>query len=187
MTGLLTLVDPSPRALRPSEGHLGARHPNGVNQFPLYRRLGVGIYETSLDWSQVAPRRPRNGRNPRDPAYRWPASMTQAIQQAHRYHMQVLIQLIFTPRWANHGHAQNVPPTTPAIYGNFAKAAAREYPSVHLWMIWGEPNRTHNFSLTRAVPPGQALTAAEKAAPRLYARLVDCAYGTLKAVSGGTP
>ncbi len=135
---------------------------NGVNQFPLYHRLGVRIYETNLDWAQVAPRRPRNGRNPRDPAYRWPASMKQAIQQAHRYHMQVLIQLIFTPRWANHGHVQNVPPTTPAIYGNFAKAAAREYPSVHLWMVWGEPNRAANFSLTKVVAPGATLTASRE-------------------------
>jgi hypothetical protein len=161
----------------------GSVYRNGVNQFPLYHRLGVGIYETSLNWAQVAPRRPGDGANPRDPAYRWPASMAQAIQQADRYHMQVMIQLIFTPPWANHGHAQNVPPTTPAVYGNFAKAAAREYPSVHLWMAWGEPDRKANFSLTQTVAPGRALTAAQKAAPRMYARLLDCAYGALKAVS----
>jgi hypothetical protein len=156
---------------------------NGVSQFPLYHRLGVRIYETRLDWSQVAPRRPRDGRNPSDRAYRWPASMAQTIRQAQRYHMQVLVQLMFTPRWANHGQARNVPPTTPAIFGNFAKAAARKYPHVHLWMIWGEPDRTPNFSLTRVVAPGAHLSAADKAAPHLYARLVDCAYGSLKAVS----
>jgi hypothetical protein len=161
----------------------GTAYRNGVNQFPLYKRLGVRIVETSLDWAQVAPGRPRNGQNPRDPAYRWPASMAQTIDQARRYHMQVLIQLIFTPSWANHGHAQNVPPTTPAIFGNFAKAAAREYPGVHLWMIWGEPNRTANFSLTKTVIPGRNLNRSEQAAPHLYARLVDSAYGSLKAVS----
>jgi hypothetical protein len=183
VTALLTLVILPASAQAFQKAMWGPVTRNGINQFPLYRRLGVGIYETSLNWAQVAPRHPLNGGNPRDPAYRWPASMAQAIQQAHRYHLQVLIQLVFTPRWANHGQAENVPPTTPAIYGNFAQAAARKYPGVHLWMIWGEPTCTPNFSLTKTVPPGQPLTAAEKAAPHLYARLVDCAYGSLKAVS----
>ncbi|MDQ6835364.1 MAG: hypothetical protein M3016_04180 [Actinomycetota bacterium] len=161
----------------------GPAYRHGRNQFPLYRKLGVRIYEVSLNWATVAPQRPRNGKNPRDPAYRWPATVRQEINLAHRYHMQVLMQLIFAPRWANHGHAANVPPTTPAIYGNFAKAAAREYRGVHLWMVWGEPDRTANFSLTRTVASGRRLNAAQKRAPHLYARLIDCAYGSLKAVS----
>lgn len=156
---------------------------NGVIQFPVYHRLGVHIYEAALDWAQIAPRRPRDGTNPRDPVYRWPASIAQAVTQARRYHMQVLLQLIFTPQWANGGKAANVPPGTPTVFGNFAKAAAREYPSVHLWMVWGEPDRTANFSLTRVVPPGQKLDAAARAAPHLYARMIDRAYSSLKPVS----
>lgn len=156
---------------------------NGVDQFPLYHKLGVRIYEADLNWAQVAPQRPRDGTDPRDPAYRWPAALTQAVSDAQRYHMRVLLQLVFTPKWANHGRAANVPPSTPATYANFAKAAAREYPSVHLWMIWGEPDRRANFALTRTVRPGHDLNAAQRTAPHLYARLVDSAYGSLKSVS----
>ncbi len=82
------------------------------------------------------------------------------------------------------GTRQNVPPTTPAIYGNFAKAAAREYPGVHLWMIWGEPDRTPNFSLTQAVPPGANLDAGQQAAPH---RLRPPGGFRLRLAEGGQP
>jgi len=156
---------------------------HGVNQFPLYRRLGVGLYESALNWAQVAPTRPRNAGDPSDPAYRWPSDLRRAISQARRSHMKVLIQLSFTPPWANGGTPQNVPPRQPADYATFARAAAREYPSVHLWMIWGEPTRTPNFALTEPASPGRPLTAAQRVAPHTYARLLDAAYGTLKGVS----
>ena len=42
---------------------------NGVSQFPIYRELGVGIYQMGMSWSDVAPTRPENPRDPRDPAY----------------------------------------------------------------------------------------------------------------------
>jgi hypothetical protein len=180
---LITLALSPAGAQAFSKAIWGSAYRNGVNQFPMYHRLGARIYEADLNWSEIARRRPRNGRNPKDPAYRWPRQVAQAIAQARRYHMQVMLQVIFTPRWANHGHPANTPPTTPAIYGNFAKAAARKYPGVHLWMVWGEPDRRANFSVTRMAPPGSKLTRAQKAAPHLYARLVDCAYGALKSVS----
>jgi hypothetical protein len=156
---------------------------NGVNQFPLYRTLGVGIYEAALNWSEVAPTAPRRLTNPNDPAYHWPLAITQAVAQAKRYHMAVLLQLIFTPRWANHGAAANVPPVNPWTFAGFAKAASRRYPSVHLWMVWGEPSRTPNFSLTQTVPPGQALTLAQQQAPHVYAQLLDDAYAQLKSAN----
>lgn len=53
-----------------------------------------------------------------------------------------------------------------------------------MWMIWGEPDRQHNFALSRRVP-GRArrLTAAQARAPHVYARLLDASYGALKSVS----
>src|SRR6202035_4000279 len=33
---------------------------NGVSQFPIYRDLGVSIYEDDLHWNLIAHRRPRN-------------------------------------------------------------------------------------------------------------------------------
>ena len=155
---------------------------NGVNQFPLYHRLGARIFEMDLAWYQVAPRRPRHPANPRDPAYRWPVAVQQAIAQGHRYHIQVLLQIIGAPRWANGGHNWQWAPH-PADYATFAGAAARRYPSVHLWMVWGEPSRKPNWEPEVAAKPGATLDKAQQVAPHNYARMLDAAYGALKGAS----
>ena len=161
----------------------GQTYRNGVNQFPLYHQLGVSVYEDSLNWRLVAPTRPRHPTDPEDSAYHWPLEIAQAVTQAQVFHMRVLLQIDFTPLWANRGRGQNYPPVNPADYAAFAAAAAREYPSVHLWMVWGEPDRTANFALTRPARSGADLTAAQKVAPHAYARILDAAYGALKRVS----
>jgi hypothetical protein len=163
----------------------GQVYRNGVNQFPIYHQLGASIYEADLDWYQVAPRKPRDPSNPNDPAYHWPSTIAQAITQARRYHMRVLLQIIGTPGWANGGRAWNWAPSDPQSYATFAGAAARHYRSVHLWMIWGEPNRAANFEPMTSATPGRALNARQRVAPHLYARILNAAYGTLKSVSRG--
>lgn len=184
-----TLVGLAVLAFLPGSAHAfskaiwGPVYQNGVNQFPLYQQLGVSIYETDLLWSVVAPTRPADPTNPADPAYQWPSGVQQAIDQASLFHMQVLLQVISTPSWANGGRAANWAPTNPADFAAFTAAAAREYPGVHLWMIWGEPNRATNFEPISLVRPGRKLTAKQKYAPHLYARMLDGAYGALKAVS----
>jgi hypothetical protein len=178
----ITVLTPAP-ASAVSKAIWGSAYHQGVNQFPMYHRLGVGIVEADLYWSQIAPTRPRQATNPQDRAYRWPVAIQQIVTQARRFHMQVLFQMIFTPPWANGGGAANVPPRNPRDYSAFAKAAARKYPSVHLLMIWGEPSRTPNFSLTQTVAPGARLTLAQRAAPYAYAQLLDDAYGQLKSAS----
>src|SRR5206468_3114311 len=62
----------------------------------------------------------------------------------------------------------------------FAAAAARRYPSVHLWMVWGEPTKFHNFRPMPSSNPGQKMNARERAGGRLYAQMLDGAYGVLK-------
>jgi len=156
----------------------------GVSRFPTYQDLGVRIYEEKLDWALIATSRPRNPRNPNDPAYIWPAEVTQAVAEAKRYHIQVALQIIGAPPWANGGKPWNWVPKNPQDYANFAIAAAKRYPSVHLWMIWGEPSRSPNFEpFYPANPLARRLTAKQKIAPRLYARILDAAYGALKGVS----
>ena len=118
-----------------------------VSDFPVYHALGVGIYETNLDWGAAAPTRPRNPSNPSDPAYRWSPGIDYAIKQAARYHMRVLLQVGRTPSWANGGRAASYPPSRPSDLASFLTAAARRYPSVHLWMIWGEPNHKVNLPI----------------------------------------
>jgi hypothetical protein len=157
---------------------------DGVSQFPLYHRLGVGILQMDLGWATTAPTRPAHARDPNDPAYRWSPDIGYALQQAARYHMRVLLQVSQTPAWANRGRAPNYPPARAADVADFVTAAARRYPGVHLWMVWGEPNRQPNWaSLQPASPLANRLTPAQASAPRLYAQLLDASYGALKRVS----
>ena len=157
---------------------------DGVSQFPVYRDLGVGIYETQVRWDLVAPTRPRRASDPSDPAYRWPADLSDSVAQARRYGMRVLFMVIGAPPWANGGHGWNFAPRRPADYADFVRAAARRYPSVHLWMVWSEPSRVKRFApLHRSDPAARTLTRRQSAAPRLYARILDAAYGALKGVS----
>jgi hypothetical protein len=157
---------------------------DGKSEFPLYHRLGVGIFEMHLFWYQVAPTRPRHARDPADPAYRWPAEIGKSIREAARYHIQIMIQVSGTPRWANGGKAWNYPPTPVGRLAEFMTAAARRYRSVHQWMIWGEPDRQANFGLVRRVPASdRRLTSAQTRAPHVYAQMLDATYGALKAVS----
>jgi hypothetical protein len=155
----------------------------GTSLFPTYRELGVNIYEDRLNWSLIAPRRPRSPTNPDDPAYVWPAEVTTAVAEAQRYHMQVALEVIGAPRWANNGKAWNWAPLHSRDYADFATAAAKRYPSVHLWMIWGEPSRRPDFEPETPAKPFTRLDAQQTVAPHLYARMLDAAYGALKSVS----
>lgn len=156
----------------------------GVNQFPLYHKLGVTIYEASLNWNEIAPAEPAQPTNPDDPAYKWPKGIQQAIADGTHFRMRVLLQLINAPRWADGGHSgSGWAPRDPSEFAEFAEAAAKRYPSVHLWMIWGEPTRAGNFKPMVAARPGQRLDASQRAAPHLYARMLDDTYVTLKRVS----
>jgi hypothetical protein len=144
----------------------------------------VKIYEDDLHWNSIAPSRPRSSRNPNDPAYAWPAEVTHAVAEAKRYHMQVALQIIGAPQWSNGGEPWNWAPTNPQDYANFATAASKRYPSVHLWMIWGEPSRSHNFEPLDPVKPfAKKLDVHQRSAPHRYARMLDAAYGALKSVS----
>jgi hypothetical protein len=157
----------------------------GVNQFPLYRTLGARIYETELNWNTVAPHKPLDPASPADPAYVWPAMLSKEIAAAKRFGMRVLIQVGNAPGWANGGHGgSGWAPKDPLAYVDFIKAAAHKYPGVHMWMIWGEPNRKDDF---RPEVPARytqtRLTARQRQAPHLYAQMLDGAYGALKGIS----
>ncbi len=153
-----------------------------MSLFPTFRQLGASIYEDELYWSDVAPTRPRDPTNPNDPAYHWPATLQRDITQAGRYHMRVMLEVLFTPSWANGGRPVRWAPLHPSDFAAFITAASRHYRSVHLWMIWGEPDRLTFQPIVRA-KPYKRLDAAQQAAPRRYARVLDAAYGALKAVS----
>ncbi len=147
---------------------------NGHSAFPIYHKLGVQVYETDLEWSEVAKERPASPRNPADPAYIWPAGLNTVMQEAARYHIRVSLQVKSTPAWANGGKSTAWAPTKPSDYANFLVAASRRYPHVRLWMIWGEPTRPGNFLPMPANSP---------VGPRRYAILLNAGYHALKGVS----
>ena len=62
-------------------------------------------------------------------------------------------------------------------------AAAKKYPSVHLWMVWGEPTRQDNFQPLAPALPGQPLDSAQRAMVQRYAEMVDGTYGALKRIN----
>ena len=78
-----------------------------------------------------------------------------------------------TPDWANGNRGEQWAPTRLRDYADFMVAAARHYRTVKHWMVWGEPTRGDSF---KPMPPN-----ATKG-PRLYARMLDQAYGALKGV-----
>jgi hypothetical protein len=147
---------------------------NGQSAFPIYRRLGVNVFQIDLNWADSTSTRPTDPTNPADPAYHWPALDDQAVAQASRYGMQVCFLVQGAPPWSNGGRSTSWAPNDPQDYGNFLIAASRHYPSVRQWMIWGEPNRDGNF-----LP----MPANSRVGPRRYALVLDAAYGALKSVS----
>jgi hypothetical protein len=139
---------------------------DGTSAFPIYRDLGAGIYVGTLDWAQIAAFRPSRARDPEDPSYDWPQDLDEAMSDAKDAHLQIALTLTGAPGWANGGHPARYAPKRAADFADFAVAAARRYPSVHIWVDWPGASTAPGFSATR------------------YARLLDTMYGALKAVSG---
>jgi hypothetical protein len=148
--------------------------PDGSSAFPVYRRLGVDVFQIQLRWAEVASRRPADPEDPADPAYRWPADVDFAMREARRYGIEVAVLVTTSPGWANGDRAEIRAPDNAADYARFLTATARRYPQVWRWMIWGEPNRSDRFLPNKAGDP---------IGPRRYAELLDAAYGALKGVS----
>jgi hypothetical protein len=182
-TALATVLAGAPAPAHALEkGFWGPAEIDGVSQFPLYEQLGVTIFQTSLRWPNVAPaRRPADPRDPSDPAYEWPADLDRVIADARAHGIEVLLQLYGSPPWANGGHPGEYAPKRSTDFADFARAAARRYPTVKRWMIWGEPSRLQNFRPLVPQPLQTRITRAQARAPRRYARLLDAAYGQLKA------
>ncbi|HEV2060396.1 MAG TPA: hypothetical protein VGR11_13655 [Solirubrobacteraceae bacterium] len=178
---LFTAIAPSAHAAPLEKGFWGPAAVDGKSQFPIYKRLGVTLYQTSLSWANVAPTRPANPRDPGDAAYQWPAELDDVIAEARRHDMRVLILLAGSPPWANGGKSAEWAPNRPGDFADFVRAASRRYPGVRHWMIWGEPSRSNNFKPLVEQPLGTKITSAQRRAPRRYARLLDAAYGQLKA------
>ena len=147
---------------------------NGESAFPMYKRLGVDTFQIQLNWDQVAASRPAGPTDPRDPAYRWPATLSTASAEAARNGIRIALLVTGTPPWANGGKARNWAPSDPHDLAAFLTAASRRYTNVRTWMIWGEPNMALRF---------QPQAPDDPISGRTYALMLDAAYGALKSVS----
>ena len=187
LTAVIGLVAPAVADAAPSRKKAiwGPARVDGVSQFPIYRDLGAGIYQTKIRWNRIARTRPAQPTDPSDPAYRWPSVLDYAVAEARRYGIELAILIAGTPGWANGGRDHRWAPERPADFGRFARAASRRYPSVRLWTIWGEPTRRKNFQPLVHERRDRPLAPRMKRGPRLYARMLDSAYGQLKRESSG--
>ena len=132
--------------------------------------LGVRITRFTLHWDEIAASRPDSPTDPSDPAYDWAAD--DAVLDGLREHgIEVVLQLVGTPDWANGGLPANYAPTSAATFRAFATAAAHRYPWVHRWLIWNEPNQVRWLRPTT---------------PAIYtSRLLNPAYTAIHSVIAG--
>jgi hypothetical protein len=156
-----------PIKLRPGQAGCGTDSSTRCSAFPYYRELGVDVLQFQIKWSEVAKTRPANPRDPYDPAYWWSSDFDLAVQEAKQSGIKLAAMIKGSPPWANGGQDQHYAPN-PGDYADFAYAAAKRFPSIDRWMVWGEPTRAFNF-----LPQGPA-------GARAYAGLLDAAYGELK-------
>jgi hypothetical protein len=137
--------------------------------------VGVKLVRLTLRWDKVAPARPARPRDPADPAYEW-GDYGRVLEALHSAGIAALVTLYGSPPWSNGGHAPNWLPASTAL-GDFAYAASEEFPWVHLWTAWNEPN-TRTFS----VPVSPALYVTRVLNPA-YAGLHRAS--SLNRVAGG--
>lgn len=169
---LLALPATAPAAEKSIWGH--SSEPAGASAFAIYETLGVDTVQFAINWSTVAPARPAAPTDPADPAYRWPAEIDAAVHAARRHGMHIALMITGAPAWSNGGRASIWAPSDPQDFADFATAAARRYPPVRRWMIWGEPNFGVRFMPNAKDDPIGA---------RTYAPILDAAYGALKRVN----
>jgi hypothetical protein len=111
--------------------------------------LGVRVVRFTLRWDQIAHTKPTLPTDPADAAYDWSAA-DPVLDGLRQHGIEVVLQLVGTPAWANGGKASNYVPTSSATFGAFASAAAHQYPWVRKWVIWNEPNQARWLRPTTA-------------------------------------
>ena len=147
-------------------------------------REGANVMRLLVHWNQASPRRPADPSDPFDPSYKL-RDLDEAIRNAQRSDMEVVLTLVGTPRWANGGKGPNVMPRRVADFGAFTRALAARYsgrfdgyPFVRFWTIWNEPN------LQLFLKP-QFDSRGRSVAPRNYAKLFAAGYAGIKAGNSG--
>lgn len=141
---------------------------------------GASIMRLLVQWNLVAQERPAVASDPFDSAYKFD-DVDEALREAQRADMEVMLTVSGTPRWANGGKGANRMPSRLSDFTSFARAIASRYsgrndgyPFVRFWSVWNEPN------LTRFLAP-QFDARGKSLAPANYAKLYAAAYAGIKA------
>ena len=94
------------------------------------------------------------------------------------------MELSDSPGWASgHDGDGRWAPKHASDFATFAAAAAKRWPSIHLWLIWPEPTQKANFQPLISEHRDKPLTAKMRRGPHRYAQILDASYGALKRVS----
>jgi hypothetical protein len=165
--------------------------------FPLLKTLRAQVVRITLNWDKVARKRPRNARNPADPAYDW-FIYDRAVLLAKKKKIQVLFGIQGTPRWANGRRSTRIAPTNFRDLQNFAAAAATRYdgtflrkdseteetllPAVRLWLAWNEPNNPVFLAPQFKRVHGRLVPWS----PYVYARICNAVYAGIHGAGAGT-
>lgn len=134
--------------------------------FETLQSLRTQVLRVNLYWGgnryAVANKKPvGDPTDPGDPSYNW-ALYDRLARYAQTYGIQLLLSIVGTPAWANHGAGKNHAPTNFNDLESFAHAAALRYsgfyvppasqqlptlesptdplPAVKMWTAWNEPN-----------------------------------------------
>jgi hypothetical protein len=142
-------------------------------------QVDATIVRTTVFWSTVAPKRPKNAANPLDPAYRF-SDLDELVRNAALRDMTLLLTVWGTPSWANGGKGLNYAPTRMADLTSFAQALAARYsgrypgyPYVGYFSVWNEPNLSQFLAPT--------FRNGKPASPAIYAQMARAAYAGFKA------
>jgi polysaccharide biosynthesis protein PslG len=138
-----------------SDAQLGA-------DFDAIKATGAKWVRYDFDWGAVQ----GNGPN----SWNW-AVVDRGVNAARARGLNVLATLAYTPAWARPGGTDDkTPPTNPADYASFARAAAARYgpQGVQAYEIWNEPN---NSDFWKPAPDVAA-----------YTTMLRTAYAAIKGV-----
>jgi hypothetical protein len=146
---------------------------DGKSVLPTLKSLGVRVWQLGLVWPSIAPTRPKDPTDPRDPVYLWPKDVDTAVAAAVKAHIEPVLYVNGFAPWSNGGQDIHTAPKNPKDFARFMAAVVRHYPMVRRFVVFSEPSQFVNFK-----PQGDH----GRAAPHAYARLLDAAYGMMHGV-----
>jgi hypothetical protein len=176
-----------------------------ASAFETLQSLHTQVLRANLYWGgnkwAVANTKPANASDPADPAYDW-SLYDRLDRYAANSGIKLLLSVVGTPSWANHGAGKNHAPTSFAALQTFAHAAALRYsgtyippaaqqdptlssptdplPAIKMWTAWNEPNNPVFLAPQYTKVHGKWMVESAYN----YARICNAVYAGIHTVSG---